>query len=228
MIWVCILIEEYYLTYMYLNTTIEIQRQKLSFFILILLVMIGLKALFITYRAFISVIKFCSIFIEFAFTNDSDGIKIPYDNKTIEESWIEVRNSLKKLNFYGILFIIGNIVPCLLPLDSGGYEIRLIKNIFNSELVMDIVIFYCFLTVYAIFSEISRYLVIDAYLYLGIDMYFGLDYIPFMYKKFYDYYSDEGCDTHEALKKAAVFKISMKLLPLIGLIISYIVYKYVC
>lgn len=229
MFWIFALIEEYFLMFVFLNTTVAMQRQELSFLIQVFGILIGIKCIWSSYSSIIK--SFSSYFIftkgvvfKVLSIGTSGAVKMPYDDKTMEKHYAVVCELLKKMSVYILLYFVGFLIPHLLPLDSSVY----VNNLFNTAFRRDILILYCFFTIDAIFSEISNYLFSDTCLYLLKDPFFELNTIPFMYKKFYDYFIDKGYDPHVALKKTAIFKISMKMLPLIGLIIGYIIYRYFC
>lgn len=229
MFWKFVLMEEYSLIILFFTTSSVIGKRRLSFIVQIIAILIGIKCIWASYSLVIKSFKSYFIFIKgMLFKVLSVGtlgaVKIPYDDETMEKHYVVVCEFLKKMSIYFLLYFVGFLIPSLLPLDGSMY----VNDLFNPAFRRDILILYCFITVDDIFSEISNYLSRDTCLYLLKDPFFELDTVPFMYKKFYDYFIDKGYDSHVALKKTAIFRISMKMLPLIGLFISYIIYRYVC
>lgn len=233
MFWVFALVEEYFLMFVFLNTTVAMQRQELSFFIQVFGILIGIKCIWASYSSIIKSFESYFIFtkgvvFKVLSVGTSGAVKMPYDDETMEKHYAVVCKLLKKTSVYILLYFVGFLIPHLLPLDSSVYVNDLFKDIFNPAFRRDMLVLYCFFTIDDIFSEISNYLFNDACLYLLKDPFFELNTVPFMYKKFYDYFINKGYDPHIALKKTAIFKILMKMLPLIGLIIGYMIYRYVC
>ena len=233
MFWVFALIEEYFFMILFLNTTVAMQRQELSFFIQVFGILIGIKCIWTLYSSVIKSFKSYFIFTKGVLfkvlsVGSSGTIKMPYDDETMEKHYAVVCELLKKMSMYILLYFIGFLIPHLLPLDSSIYVNSLLEDILNPAFKRDILILYCFFTIDSIFGEVSKYLLSDACLYLVKDPLFELDAASFTYRRFYNYFIDKGYDPHVALKKTAIFRVSMKTLPLIGLIIGYIIYKYVC
>ena len=217
MFWKFVLMEEYSLIILFFTTSSVIGKQRLSFIVQMMAILIGIRCLIRAFR----IVSVGTVPCYHLYRNLVSS-KRKYEDEAIEGYLKIATKCLRDFTFCLVLYCFGFLIPNLLPI--GNISDREIFNLLRSPKIMNMLVFlYVFLIFNRIYNEISLYLICDAYMYFDKHLTFSIDKLPRAYRKFYDYYTDNGCAPHTAIKKTAVFRISFSFLPLIGIIIACVI-----